>query len=119
MFTCPSPFHTISSQQAAQFGAAGFVHAAPDASGLKKRWLTLKEKSYGPLVASDPNGLRVLVAPVDWPKNFPNPAGAAAASTLNPWRYNSSAPTNNLRSFDLWAEYYIGKQKKVIGNWKE
>ena len=37
---------------------------------------------------------------------------------LNPWRYVSSNPTNNPSSFDLWAEYWQGNNKIVIGNWK-
>jgi prepilin-type N-terminal cleavage/methylation domain-containing protein len=37
---------------------------------------------------------------------------------FNPWRYVVSSPTNNPRTFDLWAEVVIGGQTKIIGNWK-
>ena len=122
-FTCPTPYHKISSLAAKRaFNTPGFVHASPEGAKLKKGWLTLKEKNYAALdqtPSPDPNAIRLLVVPVDWPKDKFNPATRSAGPTLNPWRYNSSAPTNNLRGFDLWAEFYVGKQLKRIGNWKE
>lgn len=36
----------------------------------------------------------------------------------SPWRYVSSAPTNNPGKFDLWIELQARKQAAVIGNWK-
>ncbi len=45
---------------------------------------------------------------------FPYPVGS-----VNPWRYVSTKPFQNPKSFDLWAEVVIGNQLKVIGNWKQ
>ncbi len=36
----------------------------------------------------------------------------------SPWRYISSAPTNNPGRFDLWMELQTRWQTVVIGNWK-
>ncbi len=36
----------------------------------------------------------------------------------SPWRYVSSAPTNNPGKFDLWIDVMTRYQKVVIGNWK-
>ncbi len=37
---------------------------------------------------------------------------------FSPWRYVSSAPTNNPGKFDLWIELRTSKRRLVIGNWK-
>jgi type II secretory pathway pseudopilin PulG len=36
---------------------------------------------------------------------------------LNPWRYNSTSPTNNPGSYDLWIQLVIAKQTNLICNW--
>jgi hypothetical protein len=36
---------------------------------------------------------------------------------VNPWRYNSSNPTNNPGSYDLWIQLSIGGTKYLICNW--
>jgi prepilin-type N-terminal cleavage/methylation domain-containing protein len=35
------------------------------------------------------------------------------------WHYNSSNPTNNPDSFDLWVNIDVGGKKITIGNWTE
>jgi prepilin-type N-terminal cleavage/methylation domain-containing protein len=39
-------------------------------------------------------------------------------AAFNPWRYVVSNPTNNPKTYDLWAEIVIGRQTNIIGNWK-
>jgi len=80
---------------------------------------------------SDSPHVDVLVAPVSWPRdhwkanaadinNFdPRFLAPIPGSTVNPWRYVSSNPTNNPGEFDLWAELIIGNEFVVIGNWEE
>lgn len=61
---------------------------------------------------------RVVVAgaPVDLlTVPVPGPGGLRT----NTWHYVSSSPTNNPGKFDLWAEVQLGKDTKIIGNWKE
>lgn len=36
---------------------------------------------------------------------------------LNPWRYNSSSPTNNPKSYDLWTDIKVNGQVLRICNW--
>jgi len=38
-------------------------------------------------------------------------------TTVNPWRYNSSNPTNNAGSYDLWIDLLIGGKTNRISNW--
>ena len=40
------------------------------------------------------------------------------AKGINPWRYVSSGPVNNVQQYDLWAEYVVGDEVWVISNWK-
>lgn len=65
--------------------------------------------------------VEVLIAPVDCPTNRATfaPPLPYPVSYLNPWRYVSTKPSHNPKSFDLWAEIVIGKQQVVIGNWKQ
>jgi prepilin-type N-terminal cleavage/methylation domain-containing protein len=38
---------------------------------------------------------------------------------VNPWRYNSSNPTNNPGTFDLWIDYDFGGKSNRICNWSD
>jgi prepilin-type N-terminal cleavage/methylation domain-containing protein len=38
---------------------------------------------------------------------------------INPWRYNSSSPTNNPKTFDLWIDVLVGDKTNRICNWSE
>jgi prepilin-type N-terminal cleavage/methylation domain-containing protein len=40
-------------------------------------------------------------------------------SKINPWRYNSSSPTNNPGTFDLWIDYDMGGKSNRICNWSD
>ncbi len=37
----------------------------------------------------------------------------------NVWHYNSKTPTNNPKSYDLWAEIVVGGKTRIVGNWKQ
>jgi prepilin-type N-terminal cleavage/methylation domain-containing protein len=56
----------------------------------------------------------ILVASVGGPDATYQPLGA---QDLNPWRYNSSNPTNNSGSYDLWIQLSIGGKTNLICNW--
>ena len=47
------------------------------------------------------------------------PVNGVDKSDINPWYYNSSHPTNNPDSYDLWAEFLVGKKTNIICNWSE
>ena len=44
---------------------------------------------------------------------------ASPPHKINPYRYNSSSPTNNPRSYDLWIDVLIGGKINRISNWSE
>jgi prepilin-type N-terminal cleavage/methylation domain-containing protein len=84
----------------------------------------LKGNQLGDLKAV-PANTKVLVGPVPWPQDktpLPvpialGPEQPSANSYINPWRYNSSSPTNNPGSFDLWIDFYVGDKLYRICNW--
>jgi prepilin-type N-terminal cleavage/methylation domain-containing protein len=61
------------------------------------------------------NGALILVSSSPWPDA--NTAPLPLARTLNPICYNSSSPTNNPNSFDLWIDLVIGGKTNRVNNW--
>jgi hypothetical protein len=85
----------------------------------------LKPGQVGELVQpSPPPGappVKLLVG-IAWPADNlypPMTAPPAKAAGLNPWRYNSSNPVKNSKSFDLWIDVMVGSQTNRICNWSE
>jgi prepilin-type N-terminal cleavage/methylation domain-containing protein len=64
---------------------------------------------------SSPNSITVLGTSIDGPLIFPNALG----TKLNPWRYNSSSPYHNPKSFDLWIDITAGSKTNRICNWND
>ncbi len=105
------------------FRAGGFANSGRDPKEVKS-FFNPKEKQIGQI--SDVPDVDVLVAPVEWPlnKGFVPPFNDVnlpdKVKKLNPWRYDASSTNrHNMKGFDLWAEYVVGNQIKVIGNWKD
>jgi len=99
----------------------GFANSSRDASEVRS-FFNPKERQIGQI--SDEPDVDVLIVPVEWPLNrgfaVPFKDLAPKFQKLNPWRYDASSTNrHNLKSFDLWAEYVVGNELKVIGNWKE
>lgn len=101
----------------------GFVNSSASAKGDDEKAAAqnflpdLKPGQSGaPNVALMPN-IKVLSSSVrvDEPANYPvvgsDPAG------LNPWRYVSTKPTNNVNSYDLWVDLVIGGKTNRVSNW--
>jgi prepilin-type N-terminal cleavage/methylation domain-containing protein len=61
--------------------------------------------------------VRILVCSVEWPAGAS--PGPIAGTTLNPWRYVSSHPTNNPGSYDLWVDLMIGSKTYRVSNWSK
>jgi hypothetical protein len=40
-------------------------------------------------------------------------------SVSNPWRYNSSSPTNNPGAYDLYIQLVIGGKTNLVCNWSK
>lgn len=62
------------------------------------------------------NGIGLLTTAVGWPANL-GPVKSGAANTLNPFRYNSSSPTHNPKSYDLWVDILAAGKTNRISNW--
>ncbi len=57
----------------------------------------------------------VLGSALEGPLTYQSAAGAK----INPWRYNASNPTNNVKTFDLWIDVTVGSKTNRICNWHE
>jgi type II secretory pathway pseudopilin PulG len=58
----------------------------------------------------------LLVASAGGPDPSYQPLGQ---QDVNPWRYNSSNPTNNPGSYDLWIQLKIAGKTNLICNWSK
>jgi prepilin-type N-terminal cleavage/methylation domain-containing protein len=58
--------------------------------------------------------IKLLVCSVPWPSDH---GSIISGTTLNPWRYNSSHPTNNTASYDLWVDLVIRGKTNRVSNW--
>lgn len=58
----------------------------------------------------------VLGTIVDGPVMFQQFGGTGF---INPFRYNSSNPTNNPNSFDLWVDIRVGSKTNRVNNWSK
>ncbi len=97
------------------FPRGGFVNCTrgggDDVTVAQKFISEIKPTQFG----SNVNNVRVLSCSVQWPAKLGN--GVAGVPELNPWRYNSSNPTNNPGGFDLWVDIYISGKTNRISNW--
>lgn len=103
------------------FGAsvAGFVNCTKaggddDSKAAEKFLSGLRTDQYGIITNSSNPNLRhgVLTCSVPW-----TPVGGSPE--LNPWRYNSSSPTHNPKSYDLWVDIQVGGKVNRISNWNK
>ena len=71
-------------------------------------------------IAILPTGAKALVTSLRWPEGHPyHPVQGAAFKTVNPWRYNSTNPTNNPGTYDLWVDVIIDGKTNRFGNWSK
>ena len=97
---------------------AGFVNCsrgAGDEGRLAQRFLQdLKPANVG-VVPGQSEGIKYLLCSVPWQR----PELPRISGNLNPFQYNSSNPTNNPNSYDLWVD--ITPRGKVIriDNWSK
>jgi len=57
----------------------------------------------------------VLGSRLDGPLEYQNAQGGK----INPWRYNSSSPQHNPKSYDLWIDVLAGDKTNRICNWSD
>jgi prepilin-type N-terminal cleavage/methylation domain-containing protein len=75
--------------------------------GLKPNQTTILTNRSGLPVCT------ILVSPLD------GPPALASGGKVNSWRYNSSSPRYNLKSFDLWIDVMAGDKTNRICNWTD
>ena len=98
-------------------GATAFANSTQpggsDETRRASRFLRdLKPGRYGQ-ITNGPAPVTLLTCSVVWPNTvLPIQFGG-----LNPFRYNSSNPTNNPNSFDLWVDIIISGKTNRISNW--
>jgi len=63
--------------------------------------------------------VKILVGSVGWDSNVPLIPIPPVQPKLNPFRYISTNPTNNPRSFDLWIDIIVQGKTNRICNWSE
>ena len=100
-------------------GVSGFVNCTPAGGGDEGRFAmnflpgALKPGQIGAL-QSDAN-VKFIVCSVPSPNT--GAAGYLGVGTLTPFYYNSSNPTNNPTSYDLWVDVTVGSKVNRICNW--
>ena len=121
-FRCPGDDQAFTSAQIEElFGRKGFRNATANADEPRRSYIELRENQVRKVAAQGVE-VELIMAPAPWPRGEANPlltglpSPRAADQPLNPWRYVATGPSNNPAAFDLWAELYIGKERKVIAN---
>jgi type II secretory pathway pseudopilin PulG len=116
------------------FGVSGFVNSGTSLRGTDEKpgpqnFLNdLRPDQVGRFVYGGSAYNSVLVCSVPWPSGtLPNglttpiissPPAASQPPVLNPWRYISTNPTNNVGRFDLWVDLVIGSDVYRVSNWR-
>lgn len=102
------------------FGRQGFANSgrqahSSDEHGAPTSFLShLRRNQIGEAATINP-GIKILACSVEWsgrPALIPG-------TTLNPWRYISSHPTNNPSSYDLWVDLVLGNKTYQVNNWNQ
>ena len=107
----------------AVFGVSGFMNCSKPGSaedthaaqnflpGLKPNQITTFTNSSAPN-----NPIKLIITAVGGPDTTYHPLGLGAIG-INPWRYNSSNPTNNPGAYDLWVQLSISGKTNLVCNW--
>jgi prepilin-type N-terminal cleavage/methylation domain-containing protein len=99
----------------AYFGkTSGFANAARDPQDLK--FTEEFKSSQYQRIRETPYAVDVLAVPVPGPARW---AIKFTSTTVNPWLYVSTSPTNNPDRYDLWTEVVIGGKTIRFSNWEK
>ena len=121
----PSLLPLSQANVSAVFGVNGFMNCSKPGSaedapaarnflpGLKLDQMTIFTNSSAPN-----NPIKLIITAVGGPDTTYHPLGAGAIG-INPWRYNSSNPTNNPGAYDLWLQLSISGKTNLICNWNK
>jgi prepilin-type N-terminal cleavage/methylation domain-containing protein len=110
------------SDMLALFGVNGFANSSGTAKSTDESVAaTSFIKNLRPNQIGSLNGQTniLLVCSIPWSDDLNNQLLTSPTTGLNPWRYNSSHPTNNPNSFDLWVDIIINGKTNRISNWSK
>jgi len=101
------------------FGVSGIMNCskpgADESSPRGQNFLPdLKPGQVATLYTNGNDVVKILVSSDNGPDGDYQPVGVTG---INPWRYNSSNPTNNPGSYDLWIQLAIAAKTNLICNW--
>jgi prepilin-type N-terminal cleavage/methylation domain-containing protein len=101
------------------FGVGGFMNCSKpvggeDASAARNFLPDLRPNQVWINYTNNKVAITLLRGSVGGPDAIYQPLGV---QDVNPWRYNSSSPTNNPGSYELWIQLRIGGQTNLICNW--
>ncbi len=102
------------------FGVSGFINCnkpnADESAPHARDFLPDLKPNQVQENITNQNGVHftLLVASAGGPDPTYQPLGML---DVNPWRYNSSNPTNNPGSYDLYVQLEIGGKTNLICNW--
>jgi len=101
-------------------GIGGFMNCSKSGAGedsaVAKNFLPdLRPNQIWMNYTNDTVAVTLLISSVGGPNSQYQPLGQ---QDLNPWRYNSSNPTNNPGSYDFWIQLVFSSgQTNLICNW--
>ena len=100
-------------------GVTGFLNCTKgggeDSRAAKNYIGDIKPAQKGTFTA---NGVSItnLITAVGGPDDNYRPMGVRG---LNPWRYVSSNPSNNIGGYDLWVQLKMGSKTNLVCNWSK
>jgi len=102
------------------FGVPGFMNcnkpgSSEDAPKARSFLVDLRTSQIG-TNGTSPGNILYLDASVGGPDEDYAPPGVLG---LNPWRYNSSNPTNNPGGYELWVQLVINGKTNLVCNWNK
>jgi prepilin-type N-terminal cleavage/methylation domain-containing protein len=103
-------------------GVSGFVNCVAATGGDEARQAgrfipgDLKPGEIGSWAYYNYPNVKFLICSIPWPDSNPSTSPLGVVG-LNPFRYNSSNPTNNPNTYDLWVDVIIAGKTNRISNW--
>jgi prepilin-type N-terminal cleavage/methylation domain-containing protein len=97
------------------FDVGGFVNASTDPSQVKNYFAAANKSARTGKVVTNGVTVTVVGVVIQGPIQLPT----TNYQTISPWFYNSSNPTNNPGSYDLWMDVYYSGKTNRISNWSQ
>jgi prepilin-type N-terminal cleavage/methylation domain-containing protein len=102
------------------FGVGGLMNCTKpngdENASAAKNFLPDLKPNQTTVISNNQVPVTVLITAVGGPDTTYQPLGV---QDKNPWGYNSSSPTNNPGSYDLWVQLSISGKKNLICNWSK